>query len=531
MTLRASAALLAAALLAPSAASAETRFAILVGHNVGDMHEVPLKWAETDATRMLSVLTQLGNVREDRAQLLLAPTKRDLERALLRMEGRLAEANDRGEHTVLFFYFSGHADREELHLATDKIKIDEIETMLEKGPAKTVVSIVDACQNDRTPRSATKGAVRAPSFSWPSEGNTSPDGMVRIRSASAGEVAQESDDLQGSLFTHHLLSGMRGSADLDRDGTVTLSEVYRYGYSRTLADSHGGTTAVQHGKLDVELEGRGALVFSYPRRAVSSLVFGEDMRGHLLVIDDASGRIVAETSALDGRESRLAVAPGKYRLQLRGDGEVYSGLVSLGTGERRVSKSKLSKQEVLAVLTKGPSYDPHPFVLSAGAQVGRSNVADFDSAAGARLGFDYRLNAVFRAALTLDIGYAAIENQLWRYQQAEIAAMTGVDWTNQLGSTLVFTFGVRGGIAAVVQQGDRLDDERLRATGYGDETLTSSSRALGPRIGAAIGAEYHPWSQVGWRLALEPTATWIEDRSGTTLRYGATGSLVVMVRL
>ncbi len=520
---------LAATVMLPAAARSETRFALLVGHNVGDLHETPLRWAESDATRMLRVLNEIGNVREDRAELLLAPKKEEIERALLKMEGRIEEARNRGEHTVVFFYFSGHADREELHLATEKINIGQVEKILQEGPADTVVSVIDACQNDRTPRVRNKGATRAPSFNWPTEGVASPEGFVRVRSASEGEVAQESDDLQGSLFTHHLLSGMRGSADLDRDGVVTLSEVYRYGYSRTLADSHGQSTAVQHGKLDMKLAGRGALVFTYPRRAVSALSF-DDIRGHLLVIDDTSARIVAETQLNDGG-TRLALAPGKYRIQVRGEGRVYSGLVALGTGEKKVAMRDLSEQPVLAVLTKGSSYDPYPYLLHVGAQVGRSQVADFAMAGGLRIGFAYRLSDTFRAAASLDVGYAQTSNDLWQYRQGEGAFLLGVDWTGRVGPSFMLTFGVRAGVASVVQSGERSDMERLRAAGFTSSTTTSSQRALGPKLGAALGAEYHPWSRVGWRLAVEPTAVWIETGDGTSLRPGAQGVLALVVRL
>lgn len=521
---------MAIGLTAPAAAGAETRFAFLVGHNIGNLHETPLRWAESDATRMLGVLTEIGNVREDRAELLLAPTRRELERGLLKLEGRIEEAENRGEHTVVFFYFSGHADREELHLASEKIRIDEIEKILEDGPASTVVSVIDACQNDRSPRVRNKGAVRAPSFSWPSEGVGAPEGFVRVRSASEGEVAQESDDLQGSLFTHHLLSGMRGSADLDRDGTVSLSEVYRYGYNRTLADSHGQATAVQHGRLDVKLAGRGTLVFTYPRRAISALRFADDIRGHVLVIDDTSARIVAE-SHLSEDGARLALAPGKYRIQVRRDGAVYSGLVALGTGERRVLMTDLSAQPVLAVLTKGSRYDPHPYVMSVGAQVGRSQVSGFDASGGLRIGLDYRVSDSVRGAVSLDVGYANASNPLWDYRQAETALLVGIDWVGQVSSATLLTFGVRAGVASIFQSGARSDADRLTAAGYSAEDVEDRAFALGPKIAVVLGAEYHPWSRVGWRLAVEPSGVWLEDRGGVELRYGASAVLALLVRL
>ena len=55
-----------------------------------------------------------------------------------------------------------------------------------------------------------------------------------LASSTASELSQESEALRASYFTHHLLSGLRGAADADRDGRVTLSEAYRYAYNRTL---------------------------------------------------------------------------------------------------------------------------------------------------------------------------------------------------------------------------------------------------------------------------------------------------------
>lgn len=513
----------------PASAAADTRFALIVGHNLGDIHETPLRWAESDATRVGRVLTEIGDIRPDRTTLLLSPTVAEFEKARLTMEGRLLEAKHRGERTVFLVYFSGHADEEELHFGQEKLNLDELQKDLQEGAATTVVAIIDACRNDRNPRVKTKGATRAPSFSWPREGPSAPAGFVRLSSASEGEVAQESDDLQGSLFTHHLLSGMRGSADLDRDGTVTLNELYRYGYARTLEDSHGQTTAVQHSELEVALSGRGALIVTYPRRAISTLEFGEDVQGHLLIIDDASGRIVAEVHRDGALPTRMAVAPGRYRIQLRGEEEIRSGLVSLGSGNRRVELSELDVQPVLAVLTKGPQYDPHPYLLSIGGGAGHALVDGFGVAPSLALGFDYRLSAAFRMGLRIVSAYAGATNALWQYRQLELEILAGLEWAAFFTEDLAFIVGVRAGLAGVVQQGDRRDAERLEAGGV---TGTGRmSRSFGPKTGGVVGLEYHPWTQVGLRLEAEPGVWWLRADNSTSARYGVNGTLALMVRL
>jgi uncharacterized caspase-like protein len=53
-------------------------------------------------------------------------------------------------------------------------------------------------------------------------------GKVIITASAANEVSVEKDELQHGVFTYYLLEGLRGAADMDRDGTITVEEAYRY---------------------------------------------------------------------------------------------------------------------------------------------------------------------------------------------------------------------------------------------------------------------------------------------------------------
>ena len=513
----------------PGAARADTRFALIVGHNQGNLHETPLRWAESDATRLRQVLIEIGNLRPDRAHLLLSPTVQQFEKARLTMEGRLQEAKHRGERTIFIVYFSGHADQEELHFGTEQLDLAKLELDLKAGAAETVLTIIDACRNDRNPRVKTKGATRTPAFSWPLQEPSAPSGYVRLSSAAAGEVAQESDDLQGSLFTHHLLSGMRGSADLDQDGTVTLDELYRYGYARTLEETHLRTHSVQHSELEVALSGQNALIVTYPRRAESTLEFGQTVTGHLLIIDDRSGRIVAEVHRDRASSSRVAVPPGRYRIQMRGTDEIRSGLVVLSDGNRIVELSELSPQPALAVLTKGSSYDPHPYVLSLGTVVGTPVMKGFGVTPALLLGFDYRISPGLRIGARVRTGYTGADGPLWQHRQLEIGAEAVVDYAAFFVKEVALVVGLRAGAIAAFQRSDRQDAARLQA-GNIDDT-ERAGQGVGPLVGAIVGLEYHPWAQVGFRLEGEPSVWWLQADGNTEARLGAVGSLSLLVRL
>ena len=60
------------------------------------------------------------------------------------------------------------------------------------------------------------------------------EGHAFLTSSSADEAAQESDRIGGSFFTHYLITGLRGGADANADGKVTLGEAYQFAFAETV---------------------------------------------------------------------------------------------------------------------------------------------------------------------------------------------------------------------------------------------------------------------------------------------------------
>ena len=46
--------------------------------------------------------------------------------------------------------------------------------------------------------------------------------------ASGSQITSDFDKVEHGLFTYYLLKGMRGDADKDKDGTVTVAELYPF---------------------------------------------------------------------------------------------------------------------------------------------------------------------------------------------------------------------------------------------------------------------------------------------------------------
>jgi len=156
-----------------------------------------------------------------------------------------------------------------------------------------------------------------PAFAARVDEQLSGEGVVFLTSSSANEDAQESDEIQGSFFTHYFRSGLLGAADDDADGRVTLDEAYRYAHSSTLRASSRTWAGLQHPTFRYELRGQGELVLSELPRATgshASLSFPAD-RDYLVMATDPLGPVVAEVSRY-ARGRTLSVSRRSIQVRL-----------------------------------------------------------------------------------------------------------------------------------------------------------------------------------------------------------------------
>jgi hypothetical protein len=410
----------ALAALAPSRAAAE-RFALAIGNNLGDEHEEALRWAEDDARKTHGLLTELGDVAPENAQLVIGGGPAEVRAAIARLRARIAQAK-RPSETVLFAYYSGHGSARDLHLAGARLPLRELDQLLAAARATTLITIVDACR-DQPSDVRVKGATHADPFEIRLEHEAGPSGRVTITSAARNEVAQESDKLQGSFFTHHLLIGMRGAADRDGDRQVSLDELYRYAYHHTLVSSHAHLAAVQHPQLDVELQGEGNLVVTRLSRADALLTLAAPLAGDVMVVDADSGQVVAQLFKAEGSPGRLALPAGRFRVQLRRDDAIYSGEVGLEWGgSATLEPTALERRTFERSANKGGGGVPPRVVLFAGARVGTSVAGDAPSSGGAlRVGLEL---ASVRLAFDTAFGFAHGENE--RYERDYLETRVGL---------------------------------------------------------------------------------------------------------
>jgi hypothetical protein len=384
----------AAAWLAPAGARAEVkRYAFLVGSNHGAAHETPLRYAESDVAAVADVLVALGGFPSERVVRLLAPTAPRVRKALMELALTIQRDLRGGGEAVLFAYYSGHADVQNLHLGGTELPTDELKDLVRLSQANLKVLLVDACRSGGITQ--VKGGRPAAAFQIGAQ--TELDAQLRnegyaiITSSAAGEDSQESESLRGSVFTHHFLAGLRGLADLNSDRLVSLGEAYGYAREQTLKTSMNTLAGWQNATYQYDLRGRADPVLADLRRLGDRAELVLRTPGEYLLMDAASGALLFE-AGVKTRGTPLHVSAGRYRVRARTRQNVYETELALAPGETRALDTAdmrpvpvaqvVRKGETAALLASGPTV---------GASVHGGLAEGFSPMMGVQIGWAFEL--------------------------------------------------------------------------------------------------------------------------------------------
>ncbi|MBI4635417.1 MAG: caspase family protein [Candidatus Rokubacteria bacterium] len=257
---------------------ARERWAVVVGVGRYESPRIPgLRYTVPDAEAIYQVLTGPAGFKKENVLLLTdkterRPTLRNIKYALGTFLARSAKKDD----TVVIF-FAGHgapevdlrgierdglakylvpqdADPDDLYATA--LPMEELQTVFSRIEAERMVVFLDACYSGAAGgRTFSAGRTRATDLDdLFLERLTRAKGRAVITASRPAEVSIELTELGHGVFTYYLVEGLRGAADLNRDGIVSLQELYEYLEQQVTrkARSVGGN---QHPVMKGELEG------------------------------------------------------------------------------------------------------------------------------------------------------------------------------------------------------------------------------------------------------------------------------------
>jgi uncharacterized caspase-like protein len=259
------------------------RWAVVIGVGRYESPEVPrLRYTVPDAEALYEVLTGPGGFKKEHVLLITdktekKPTLRNIKWALGTFLARSAKKDD----TVVIF-FAGHgapevdqrgverdgfakylvpSDAEPDDLYSSGLPMDELNTIFARIEAERVVVFLDSCYS---------GAAGGRTFASKKtrsghvddlflERLTQSKGRAIITASRSAEVSIELTELGHGIFTYYLVQGLKGAADMNRDGIVSLQELYEY-VERQVSQKSRAVGGNQHPVMKGELEGALPLV-------------------------------------------------------------------------------------------------------------------------------------------------------------------------------------------------------------------------------------------------------------------------------
>ena len=339
---------IAVACFAPAGANAaEPAVLILaVGANQGLASERPLRFADRDAERYVATVAAVSAAPVVHREVLVDPTKAELRAALDRL-GQAAQTTQGGAR--VHFYFSGHGDRASLHLAGERVSLTAVQRRIDGLPGQLRLAVIDACRSEDI---TLKGFERGPGFTV-SVLKPTVRGTVVLNAASDGESAQESEDLQGAVFTQALLTGLRGAADVDGDRQVTLAELYRHAYRQTVLRSSMTAGNVMHPSVKLDLEGAGEVVLARIGDQRARITVPAETGARYVIFERTTASVIAEIWSDPRRDVPLPVAPGAYLITRRGPEGASAREIDLGPEEARLRPATFRSVDAALLARKG----------------------------------------------------------------------------------------------------------------------------------------------------------------------------------
>jgi hypothetical protein len=282
---------------------------------------------------------------------LLDPSPAEL---LAALDRELAAAARVGEETLLFFYYSGHADDRALFPHGEPLPFAVLKARLDDARAKLRIGVLDSCRGGSW--TGSKGLKKAEPFEIDVAPQLAEEGSVLIASSSGQESAHETEALQGSFFTHHWNAGLRGAADRSGDGRVSLGEAFEYARGLTIRDTAMIGQEPQHPSFQMKLSGRQDFPITTLANQRTTLLY-EQVTGPTEVVRLNDGLVVVET-APGARRVRLGLPAGSYLVRRRSADGVFVRIVTLSAGSATaLAEAELSRSTLAAGRVKGLERD------------------------------------------------------------------------------------------------------------------------------------------------------------------------------
>ncbi len=386
-------AILLGSLFAARAWADERYFVLAVGYNgppavQSALSPNPLRYADDDALSFYELEQEVGSDAvvltvpdgDSRRRYPWAidvarpPTMGEIERAVSDLNNRMDAAAKAGHVPVFIFFYSGHGSRpqsaEPAFALLDGVLSQSVlhERVLDRVHAQIIHLVIDACHADAVVRArdinaATVDVTQADLMGQLSSAtSTRYPNLGLVLASDGGNDTHEWDLYQSGVFTHEVISGLRGAADINHDGRIEYSELGAFlkAANREILDPRARLQSIVRPPLS---QARAALIELDGRTRAGWLTDIPSSAGQFFVEDQEGNRIL-DGHAEPGFSMSVAIPPSQ--LLFVHDGEREAELLVPKGAQRRFDTLDFHRRPLLARGALESSLEKGLFVMPYG---------------------------------------------------------------------------------------------------------------------------------------------------------------------
>jgi hypothetical protein len=229
-------------------------WAVVVG--VGRYSSMPvLKYSDDDAYQYYAFLkSPEGGALPDKQVKVLVDEDATRANILQTLRQVLLKADD---NDVILFYFSGHGlDGSFLPQDYDGINNrllhSEVKQIFEQSKAKHKIVVADACFSGSMLAMKQPFAMQQMKSYYRAFEDTK-GGTALFMSSKSQEYSLEDQGLRSGIFSHYLIRGLKGEADVDGNKIVTMREIFDYVYKNVRTYTSNAQTPTISGLFDWQM--------------------------------------------------------------------------------------------------------------------------------------------------------------------------------------------------------------------------------------------------------------------------------------
>lgn len=226
-------------------------WAVVIG--VATYNHMPvLRYTDDDAYRVYAFLKSPagGALEDDQIRILIdeEATKKNIMTTMTDIFGKA------GKNDLILLYFSGHGLKGsflpyDFDGYNNKLLHEEINTVLDRSKAKYKLAIADACHSGSL---LAMRSTRLPSMLSNFYENLakSEPGTALIMSSKSDETSLESSGLRQGVFSHFLIRGLKGEADINNNKIISIEELYQFVFEKVRGYTGNQQSPVIQGDYD-----------------------------------------------------------------------------------------------------------------------------------------------------------------------------------------------------------------------------------------------------------------------------------------